>query len=232
MTNAHDDTDGGVAGRSARREYLRKREQRLESRQRRSALARIIAGLAGPSKQERRQLSDEKKWATGAAGEELLATTLARRCPDVRLLHDRRMPGTRANIDHIAIAPSGVHVIDTKRYKGRIRVVKPLFGRPKLLIDGRDRTRLLDGLAKQVSAVSATVADLDGDVPVTGCLCFVAPEGLLADVGLPLWRTFEINGHSLYYARRLAKRLNRAGPVSAERAAVLEHELAARFPPA
>ncbi|MEV4421445.1 NERD domain-containing protein, partial [Patulibacter sp. NPDC049589] len=33
----------------------------------------------------------------------------------VVVLHDRRVPRTHANIDHIAIAPSGIWVIDTKR---------------------------------------------------------------------------------------------------------------------
>ena len=79
--------------------------------------------------------------ATGARGEEMLADSLVRRCPDVLLLHDRQLPGSRANIDHIAIAASGVYVIDAKRYKGKIEVQTPLFGTPKLKIAGRDRTK-------------------------------------------------------------------------------------------
>ncbi len=57
------------------------------------------------------------------------------------------MPGSRANIDHLAVAPSGVYVIDAKRYKGKIEVRRPLFGKSKLLIASRDKTKLLDGLA-------------------------------------------------------------------------------------
>jgi hypothetical protein len=37
-------------------------------------------------------------------------------------LHDRRMPCSQANIDHIVLVPSGVWVIDSKRVRGRIRV--------------------------------------------------------------------------------------------------------------
>jgi hypothetical protein len=37
------------------------------------------------------------------------------------VLHDRAVPRGRANIDHIAVVPSGVWVIDTKRYRGRVR---------------------------------------------------------------------------------------------------------------
>jgi hypothetical protein len=34
------------------------------------------------------------------------------------VLHDRSVPGTRSNIDHLAVVPSGVWVIDTKHYAG------------------------------------------------------------------------------------------------------------------
>ena len=41
---------------------------------------------------------------------------------EVVLLHDRRIPRSRANIDHIAVAPSGVTVVDAKAVKGKVRV--------------------------------------------------------------------------------------------------------------
>jgi hypothetical protein len=61
----------------------------------------------GPSAEEKQLLAREKHWMTGARGEEMVAEALARRCPEVPLLHDRRMPRSRANIDHIAVAASG-----------------------------------------------------------------------------------------------------------------------------
>jgi hypothetical protein len=135
-----------------------------------------------------------------------------------------------ANIDHIAVAPSGVYVIDCKRYKGKIEVATPLFEKPKLKINGRDRTKLIDGLEKQVAHVKAALADLAEDVPVHGCLCFVAPEGFLADVRLPVLRTLKINGYPLYYPKRLAKRLNRDGPITVDQAQKLQTELDRRLP--
>ena len=39
-----------------------------------------------------------------------------------RLLHDRLIPKSRANIDHLAITPFGVFVIDAKNYQGMVRV--------------------------------------------------------------------------------------------------------------
>jgi Nuclease-related domain len=148
------------------------------------------------------------------------------------MLHDRAVPSSRANIDHIAIAPSGVYIIDCKRYKGKIEVAKPLFGEAKLKINGRDRTKLIDGLEKQVAHVKAALADVAADVPVHGCLCFVAPEGFLADVGLPIVRTLKINGYPLYYAKRLGKRLNQDGPITVDQAQRLQAELDRRLPPA
>lgn len=37
------------------------------------------------------------------------------------LLHDRRVPSTQGNIDHVAIAASGVWIIDAKNYRGVIQ---------------------------------------------------------------------------------------------------------------
>lgn len=232
QTDESDGPDPGVAGRGARRESERKRERRLQDRRSKSGVAKLIAALCGPSAKERRQLAEERHWATGADGERLLAESLARRCPEVLLLHDRRMPNSRANIDHIAVAASGVYVIDAKRYHGKIKVTNPLFGAAKLEIGGRDRTKLVDGIRKQVAAVQAVLDAVAPDVPVRGCLCFLAPEGFLADSGLPVMRTLKIKGYPLYYPRRLAKRLNRKGPVTPEQAQSINAHLAASLQPA
>jgi hypothetical protein len=162
----------------------------------------------------------------------MLAEVLARRCPEVALLHDRRMPASRANIDHLAVASTGVYVIDAKRYRGRIEVRSPMFGKSKLVIAGRDRTKLVTGLEKQVDAVTTALAVIAPGIAIFGCLCFVAPEGFLADVGLPTIRTLKINGFPLYYPRRLAKKLNRPGAVSREQAERICQELGQRFPSA
>jgi hypothetical protein len=227
-------SDDGHAGRSARREAVRLNDRRIQrAAQRRRGWPRcLLAALLGPSKQERRELAEEQRWATGARGEELVAELLAKCCPSARVLHDRKMPRSRTNIDHLAVVPSGVYAIDTKRYRGRIQVRKPLFGAPSLLIAGRDRTKLVAGLHKQVDAVRAALAEIAPEAPVRGCFCFVAPEGRLADVGLPVLRTLEIDGFQLYRLRRLAKRLQRTGPLTAEQIEALTAHLAQNFPSA
>ena len=223
MSEGFDHEIESAAGASALAKSARLREQRQQHRAAQSTPTRVLRAFVGPSDVEKRLIADERHWSTGAKGEEMLAETLARRSPSVPMLHDRRMPRSRANIDHLAFASSGIYVIDTKRYRGKIEVANPLFGAPKLKIAGRDRTKLIDGLEKQGAAVRAAV---DSFVPVLGCLCFVAPEGLLADSGLPVLRTLRIRGYPLYCPKRLAKHLNRQGPISAERAFQLRDQLA------
>jgi hypothetical protein len=61
-------------------------------------------------------------WRRGAQGERKTARLLARLEPDGwTVLHDLAVPGSRANIDHLAIGPPGVFVIDSKQYRGRLR---------------------------------------------------------------------------------------------------------------
>ena len=121
-----------------------------------------------------------RAWAVGAVGEERVAARLqAAADRGVLALHDRRIPGSRANIDHLAIGPAGVCVIDAKRYENaeiRVRRVGGLFTqrRDELLVRGRVRNDLVAGLDKQVAAVHAALeAGGRGDVPVIGVLCFV-----------------------------------------------------------
>src|SRR5829696_523083 len=66
---------------------------------------------------------DTVAWRRGVAGERRTARLLA---PLERrgwaVLHDLAIPGSVANIDHLVIGPGGVGVIDSKQYRGRLRV--------------------------------------------------------------------------------------------------------------
>ena len=66
---------------------------------------------------------DACAWRRGAAGERHTARLLG---PLERhgwvILHDLAVPGSWANLDHLAIGPGGVFVIDSKQYRGRLRV--------------------------------------------------------------------------------------------------------------
>jgi hypothetical protein len=218
--------DLGSAGAGARREYERRRAKREdEVRERHPRVGNLMLKLQDSP-------NHEKAWLTGAEGEEALAASLARRCPEVIVLHDRRMPGSRANVDHLAVAPSGVYVIDAKRYKGKIEVRRPLFGQEKLIIRGRDQTKLAEGLERQETAVRHALMGVGQDVPVHACLCFINPEGQAGGSGIPLMRTLRIKGYPLYYPRRLAKRLNQTGELAPDRIRQIAESLATAFPAA
>jgi hypothetical protein len=66
---------------------------------------------------------DAVAWRQGAAGERRTARLLAglERQGWV-VLHDLAVPGSRANIDHLVVGPGGVFVIDSKQYRGRLRL--------------------------------------------------------------------------------------------------------------
>jgi hypothetical protein len=69
------------------------------------------------------RLSPETEaWRRGAEGERQVARLLE---PLVQqgwgVQHDLRVPGSKANIDHVVIGPPGVFVIDAKNYRGRLR---------------------------------------------------------------------------------------------------------------
>jgi Nuclease-related domain len=215
-----DDIDLGTAGASARREHERRRANR-EDRVR-AKHPRIGGALLALSDDP----THETVWDRGAGGEEHVAKFLAKYLNDgVVVLHDRCIPRSRANIDHIAVAPSGVWVIDSKRYKGKVAVSKPLFGKAKLTIAGRDKSKLVEGLAKQVALVEAAMPEVAPGVQVRGALCFV-------DADLPMLGKLSFNGYPLLYPRPLAKRINGDGPLAGKRVRGVAAELARRFPAA
>lgn len=215
-----DDLDLGVAGASARREHARRRANRVRrTREKHPRLSGVILAL-------QKDPGHEQAWATGAEGEERVAKSLAKHVrAGVWLLHDRGIPGSRANIDHIAIGASGVWVIDAKRYTGKAQINKPLLGEAKLLINGRERSALIDGLTRQVQLVATSLARISPEVPIHAALCFV-------DTKLPMWGTLTFKGVPLLYPRRLAKRINAAGPLSPEGVAAVQRTLASAFPSA
>jgi len=118
-----------------------------------------------------------RAWGDGARGEELLGEALAG-VPGIVVLHDRRMPGTRANIDHMVIGPSGVFVVDAKRYAGRIGIHNKggLFRSDyRLYVGRRDCSALADGVAWQAEVVQEALqgTGVEALPPVTPVLCFV-----------------------------------------------------------
>jgi hypothetical protein len=115
-------------------------------------------------------------------GEKVVADRLDELTPEgVRLLHDRRIPRTEASIDHIAVAPAGVLVIDAKNHRGRVRL-QAGDGREqprshRLMVGRRDGSHMVQGMHAQLKEVRDCLASAEGAaVPVTGVLCLVEAE--------------------------------------------------------
>jgi hypothetical protein len=148
-----------------------------------------------------------RAWADGAAGEEAVGHALDR-VAGIAVLHDRRVPRSKANIDHIAVAPSGIYVIDPKNYDGLVerRVAGGWLSRDeRLVVNGRDRTRLVDGVLRQVEVVRDAIGP--GGVPIYAVLVFVGPN----------WRRFfarplSVRGVTIVWTAKLVELLEQPGP--------------------
>ncbi len=215
----------GVAGRSAQREHDRRhttRERRV--REEHPVIGGALLAVFGDPQHTR-------AWGNGAEGERAVARRLdALADPGVIALHDRRVPGSSANIDHIVVGPSGIYVIDAKyRETGRVQLRRPgSFFRPappQLWVGGRNCTKWVTGMANQVDVVK-----------------FVLPEELrphvrailaLVNVDWGIFPTaFEIGGVLVAWPKEVARVVGRGGPLSAAEVRNTAGQLANRLKPA
>jgi hypothetical protein len=216
--------DVGVAGRSAREKHDRleaRRDAAISERWGTGRVARIVRAFSGEPQSTR-------AWAIGAAGEEKLAAELDR-VPGLRMLHDRRVPGTQGNIDHIVIGPAGVFVVDAKNNHGAIAIQdRGGWFRTdlRLTIAGRDRSTMADHMGWQVSAVEAALerAGIEPLPPVTPVLCFL-------NVEWPLLRSLDqFRGVRLESHRSIRRLVTSPTSLSEEEADRLVRALAQELP--
>ena len=168
----------GVAGGGARREHA-KRLERHQTRVRTShpRLGGLILAL-------NEDPSHVRAWQTGAVGEEKFGQALSAIASDaIKVLHDRKVPRSSANIDHIAVTSQAVWLLDAKRYQGKIETRgHGLFSRrpPDLYVGGRNQTKLVAGVQRQIEVVESVLrpftASAGCEVPVRGALVFVHAE--------------------------------------------------------
>ena len=226
-TVASVELDPGQPGASARREHERRRANReARTRAAHPHLGGVILALSSDPQ-------STTAWAIGAVGEEKLGTRLnALVSPTLRVLHDRRIPGSKANIDHIAVCPSGVFVIDAKRYQGRpeLRVEGGIF-RPRvetLLVGRRNCTKLVDGVLRQVELVrTALPADQAlQEISVRGVLCFVEADWPL------IGGSFRTRGVEVLWPKKLEKQLQLPGALGEPEIEQVHRSLAVTFAPA
>jgi hypothetical protein len=86
-----------------------------------------------------------------------------------------------------------------------------------LLVAGRDCTKLLDGVEKQVDVVRDIVA---GELPVRGVLCFVEADWPL------IGGAFRIREVEALWPRKLYSKLGEPGPIDAHTIAGAHKRLA------
>jgi hypothetical protein len=186
-------------------------ERRHDARERRARerLGIVGVGLARVTGDP----SATRAWRRGAEGEAKVASRLTKLLAGsgVQLLHDRRLTGHgHANIDHLAVGPGGVTVIDAKAVRGEVRVetVGGLFsqGSRLLRVAGRDRTRLVRGVQTQAEVIRELLAGRGlHAIDVRSALCFANADGL------PWLRRLELDGVMLDGPKRVAKLARRPG---------------------
>jgi hypothetical protein len=220
--------DRGQAGASAAREWKRRHERREASvRSQHKRLGGLLLTLCSDP-------HSTTAWAKGALGEQAIGNSLDRLSErGIAVLHDRRIPGSRANIDHLVISQAGVFVVDTKHYKGRVeqRDVGGWFTTDlRLYVDGHDRTKLVAGTKPQVEAVRRALADREEwrDMPVTVALLFMSDDNwsLLNIKPLRFGEVYALWG------KALGKLIQSGGPTRTIDIPALERALAAALPPA
>lgn len=114
--------------------------------------------------------TEDRSWVEGAKGERRTAKALARL--EKRgwfILHDVTVGSRGANIDHVAIGPPGVFVIDTKYTSKKVEVHADT-----LKFGGYRRTKYVTAMWHQRDLASARLAAAVGfAVPVQPVLCLV-----------------------------------------------------------
>lgn len=58
----------------------------------------------------------------GEEGERVTAEALAGLSAEFLVHHDLRIDGSDANVDHVIVGPTGVYVIDSKHWAGRVSI--------------------------------------------------------------------------------------------------------------
>ncbi len=151
-------------------EQASRKARRLE-RLKREQAARDAAD-ATVQEQIVRAEEDVRRWSQGAEGERLVADTLATLAKyGWTALHDVHWPGRpQANIDHIAVGPGGVLVIDAKNWSGRVEVRDG-----ELFQNGYRRTEEVAGVLRACDAVTALLAP-EHRMRVVPILCLAAQD--------------------------------------------------------
>jgi hypothetical protein len=177
----------------------------------------------------------DSKWIKGAAGEYLMAKALHEGLKSGEvILNDRTIPQSKANIDHIVIASSGIWIIDSKHWKGQIQVKNVggiMHSTQKLFVDGRDESYRAERMYSQVIPIANTVND--PSVPIRPVLVFIDGNwGAGTTLRILRHRPYEMLGVLISWPRAVIARIAEPGPISPEGVVRLAQVLDRVLPPA
>jgi hypothetical protein len=165
----------------------------------------------------------------GAAGEQRLGALLdPLREEGMAVLHDRRIPGSRANIDHLVVSCAGVFVVDAKNYAGRVerRDRGGWFSTDyRLYVGGKDRSALLASLMRQTEAVRAALGTPTPPT-ITPVMCFVRADWSLFAQPMRWGDVYVL------WPRALRKLLRSGGPLTSDAIEAIGRRLGLALPPA
>ena len=150
----------------------------------------------------RRTQQAQRNWSVGAEGERLVAANLAHlERYGWTTLHDVRWPGRQqANVDHIAIGPGGVVVIDAKNWSGNVRVTPEAVRQ-----NGYGRGGELEKVREASAAVTALLAP-QHRTAVRGVMCLAGQEDQPVTMveGVAVCGRWELAEHLLTLPPRLS----------------------------
>ncbi|WP_113701772.1 nuclease-related domain-containing protein [Nonomuraea lactucae] len=171
-----------------------------------------------------RRHSSAAAWRKGAAGERATARRLrSLELAGYIVLHDRALPRSRANIDHLVIGPTGVFVIDSKKWHRRT-TIKPGGG---TLWVGRTP---IDKIVRPVVFEARTVSEVLRRA--TGRPVDVVTVIAVHGARLPRWGAITVGGTTLMRASRLHGQITRrANRYSLTDVAALAQAAEHAFPP-
>lgn len=169
----------------------------------------------------------------GAVGEYLADKYFQENLPrQTPILNDRRVPGTDSNIDHIVIVPSGVWIIDSKRWNGRIEYkTRGAFSLDyRLLVGGEDRTAKVERFYELVIPVAQVIGDKS--ITVKAAFCFINGNWSISDtIMLNLGKPDRLLEVWLGTRATLTKLMKKPGPLTPETITNLGDLLNREFPP-
>jgi hypothetical protein len=189
-----------------------------------SSLARLTglaAGVALAWRLRFRPTPDTLAWRRGAQGEQRTARLLAPlERHGYQVFHDLAVPGSAANVDHLVVGPTGVYVIDSKRYSGQLR-----YSGGHLWRGSRSLDRTLETLWWEATQVAETLA-FGPDLRIYPVLCVHVAR-------LPWLRELVVDGIPVLDAAALRPALQvTRQALTSEQVALVASQVRAGFRPA